>query len=93
MAFACIKSISTTALVQVLTSLTHRELQVVRMIGEGRTSKEIASELVLSTGTIGNYRKALCRKLCLHSTAELAAFGSMVEHRTADARGIGATVQ
>ena len=61
--------------------LTKRERQVFELIGKGKTTKEIAAILKLSTGTIGNHRKSICRKLNAHSTAELvcfAAFGRFV---------------
>jgi DNA-binding NarL/FixJ family response regulator len=51
--------------------LTPREQQILELIGKGRTSKEIAEILDLSTGTVGNHRKVICRKLGTHSTAEL----------------------
>lgn len=51
--------------------LTPREQQILDLIGKGKTTKEIATILNLSTATIGNHRKAICRKLDTHSTAEL----------------------
>jgi DNA-binding CsgD family transcriptional regulator len=60
-------------------SLTPREQQILDLIGTGKTTKEIADILKLSTGTVGNHRKGICRKLNTHSTAELvyrAAVGS-----------------
>ena len=51
--------------------LTPREHQVVELIGRGKTTKEIATTLNLSTETVGNYRKGICRKLDIHTTAEL----------------------
>ena len=54
-------------------SLTAREWQVMVLIGNGKTSKEIAVLLGISPETVGNYRKNLCRKLNAHSTAELVA--------------------
>ncbi len=53
--------------------LTAREQQVFELIGRGKTTKEIAMVLKLSPGTIGNYRKSICRKLNTHSTAELVS--------------------
>ena len=50
---------------------TSRELQVMSLIADGKTTKEIASTLALSTETVGTYRKSICRKLNVHSTAEL----------------------
>ncbi len=54
--------------------LSKRELDVLRLIGTGRTSKEIAVELHLSKETIASYRKQICRKLGTHSTAELIVY-------------------
>lgn len=54
--------------------LTARELQVLSLVGEGKTSKEIARVLSVSVDTIANHRKHICRKLNIHSTAELVAF-------------------
>ncbi|HKE23227.1 MAG TPA: LuxR C-terminal-related transcriptional regulator [Bryobacteraceae bacterium] len=51
--------------------LTPREQQVLDLIGKGKTTKEIATILKLSTGTVGNHRKSICRKWDVHSTAEL----------------------
>ena len=59
--------------------LSPRERQVIDLIGKGKTTKEVAAILGLSTETVGNHRKSICRKLKIHSTAELvyrAALGS-----------------
>ncbi len=57
-------------------SLTARESQILRLIGKGLTSKQIADRLGLSIDTVGNHRKHICRKLGLHSTAELVAYAA-----------------
>ena len=54
-------------------TLTPRENEILALIGQGLTSKEIASDLRLSVETVRNHRKSICRKLSLHSTAELVA--------------------
>jgi len=54
-------------------SLTSRERDVLISLAHGKTSKEIAAELHLSIETVADYRKHICRKLDLHSTAELVA--------------------
>jgi DNA-binding CsgD family transcriptional regulator len=59
-----------------LNNLTTREKQVLNIIGKGRTTKQIAEELGLSAATVGNHRKHICKKLGLHSTAELVAFAA-----------------
>jgi len=53
--------------------LSPREQQVFALIGKGKTTKEIAAILSLSTATIGNHRKSICSKLDIHSTAELVS--------------------
>jgi DNA-binding CsgD family transcriptional regulator len=56
--------------------LTRRETEVLWLIGRGKTSKEISEILSISEATVGNHRKQLCRKLNVHTTAELAAFAA-----------------
>lgn len=54
-----------------ITGLTCREEAVITLLGHGKTSKEIAIILRLAPGTVASHRRSLCRKLNLHSTAEL----------------------
>ena len=56
--------------------LTPREEEVLRLIGLGTTSKEIAQQLKISVFTVGNHRRSLCKKLDVHSTAALVAIAS-----------------
>lgn len=51
--------------------LTQRELEVLRMIGEGMTNREIAEELSLTVRTVQTHRTHIMQKLDLHSRAEL----------------------
>jgi DNA-binding CsgD family transcriptional regulator len=53
--------------------LTHREAEVFELIAQGNTSKDIAEALNISVHTVNNHRKRICRKLMVHSTAELVA--------------------
>ncbi|WP_200854522.1 response regulator transcription factor, partial [Klebsiella pneumoniae] len=52
--------------------LTIRERQILRMIGEGKTSGVIANDLYLSTHTIDTHRENIKRKLGLKSAGELS---------------------
>ena len=52
-------------------ALTERELEVLRMIGEGMTNREIAEELHLTVRTVQTHRTHIMQKLDLHSRAEL----------------------
>jgi len=51
--------------------LSDRELEVFRLMGAGRTTREIASILHLSPSTVDTYRGRLRQKLQLSTTAEL----------------------
>ncbi len=54
--------------------LTDRELEVFRMIGNGKTSGAIAEELFLSTHTIDTYRENIRRKLGVKNAAEFSRY-------------------
>jgi two-component system, NarL family, response regulator NreC len=54
--------------------LTSREREVLQMISEGRTNKEIANTLNLSVYTVEAHRGRIMEKLNLHSTSELVRF-------------------
>jgi two-component system response regulator NreC len=51
--------------------LSPRELQVLRLVADGKTSKEIASLLELSEQTVRSYRKTMMRKLGVNNVAGL----------------------
>lgn len=57
--------------VAAIDTLTDRELQVYEMIGSGRTSKQIAAELQLSTKTIERYKENIKKKLSLSNATQL----------------------
>ena len=59
-------------------ALTPREAEILALIGSGKTTKEIATCLSVSPETISSHRKQLCRKLRLHTTAALVAFGASI---------------
>ncbi|MGC2257846.1 MAG: response regulator transcription factor, partial [Candidatus Sulfotelmatobacter sp.] len=54
--------------------LTPRELEVLRMIVDGKSNKEIASELDLSANTIAVHRANIMNALGIHKTAELVTY-------------------
>ncbi len=54
--------------------LTEREQQVLVMLADGLTTKQIASQLDLSVKTIGTYREHLMKKLEIHSVAGLTKY-------------------
>jgi DNA-binding NarL/FixJ family response regulator len=54
--------------------LTDRELEILEMIGKGRSSREIATELNLSAKTIESHRLRMKNKMGMKSAAELVRF-------------------
>ncbi|HAJ35839.1 MAG TPA: DNA-binding response regulator [Chloroflexi bacterium] len=54
--------------------LTARELEVLTLIAEGRTSREIAEELVISIKTVERHRENIMRKLDIHNRVELVRY-------------------
>jgi DNA-binding NarL/FixJ family response regulator len=54
--------------------LSSREREVLQMIAEGKTNKEIATSLNLSVYTVEAHRGRIMEKLNLHSTSELVRF-------------------
>ena len=57
-----------------LSKLTAREKQVLQLIAQGRSNKEIASLLELSVNTVSVHRANLMEKMNIHRTAELVLF-------------------
>jgi DNA-binding CsgD family transcriptional regulator len=56
------------------TGITARETDILRLLADGKTTKEIATALKLSCETVASHRKHLCKKIGIHSTAELIAY-------------------
>ena len=54
--------------------LTPREREVLQLIAEGKTTKEIAGHLRLSAKTVETHRQQVMDKLGLHSIAQLTKF-------------------
>jgi non-specific serine/threonine protein kinase len=58
---------------RVLEPLTERELEILRLIAEGLSNREIAQELVLALGTVKWYNKQIYSKLGVHSRTQAVA--------------------
>ncbi len=56
--------------------LSVREIEIIGLIGQGKSNKEIALDLELSNYTIETHRKNIYRKLNLQGTAELIRFAN-----------------
>ncbi len=54
--------------------LTHREQQIVRLISQGRTAKEIGDLLTISANTVERHRQNLMAKLNLHKRTDLLKY-------------------
>ena len=54
--------------------LTAREKEVIQSLAEGKTNKEVAALLNISTYTVESHRTNLMQKLNLHNTAEIVLY-------------------
>lgn len=54
--------------------LSDRELELLKLVGEGLSNKEIAQKIFLSEGTVRNYVTSLLEKLELRDRTQLAIF-------------------
>jgi DNA-binding NarL/FixJ family response regulator len=54
--------------------LTDREREVLQLLAEGRSNKEVATQLNLGVSTVETHRANLMQKLNLHSTAEIVLY-------------------
>ena len=59
--------------------LTERELQVLKLISKGLSTKEISSELNITTNTVNTYRKRIPRKLEVRNCTEAVYLMSKYE--------------
>jgi len=55
--------------------LTDRERQVLALLAQGNSGKQIAAELAMSPNTVRTHVQAILSKLQVHSRLEAAAFG------------------
>jgi DNA-binding NarL/FixJ family response regulator len=54
--------------------LTSREREIVQLLSEGKSSKEVASDLSISVKTAETHRANIMRKLEIHSVSELVRY-------------------
>lgn len=54
--------------------LTPREREIVQLLAEGRSNKQVADALGISPATVETHRKNILGKLHLHSTADLVRY-------------------
>lgn len=61
--------------------LSERELQVLTLIGSGRTASEIATELCVSIKTVSTYRSRILEKMSMENNAQLMRYA--IEYKLA----------
>ena len=54
--------------------LSSREKEILRLIGEGKTSLEIAEHLFISKNTVDSHRKNILKKMSLYGKSDLIRF-------------------
>jgi DNA-binding CsgD family transcriptional regulator len=67
-------------------TLTYREMDVIVLVAQGLTNRQIAERLYLSPRTVGNHVSSILRKLGLRSRSEAASYAA----RVPDLRRLGA---
>ncbi|MBS1562758.1 MAG: response regulator transcription factor [Bacteroidetes bacterium] len=55
-------------------NITRREVEIIKKIGEGLTTKEISEQLFLSEFTVNTHRRNICRKLNIYTPVGLVNF-------------------
>jgi DNA-binding NarL/FixJ family response regulator len=60
--------------ISIFSKLTSREQEVLQLLSEGKTTKQIAFHLNVSVKTIETYRQQIMDKLDIHSIAELTKY-------------------
>ena len=69
-----VRRIATSAYTDELAQLTAQEQKILLLVAEGKTNKEIATEVFLSDKTVKNYVSSILSKLNLQRRAQAAAF-------------------
>jgi DNA-binding NarL/FixJ family response regulator len=69
-----------------LPTLTAREREITQLLAEGKSSKEAASALNLSTKTVETHRSNIMRKLNLHSIRDLVVYA--IKNRIIQVEGL-----
>ena len=67
-----------------LAALTRQERKILALVAEGKTNKEIATEVFLSDKTVKNYVSSILAKLNLERRAQAAAYVARMKGHTAD---------
>ena len=71
-----VKTLSDKGITDPYDSLSEREREVLQLVAEGRSSKEIAELLSISPATVETHRAHLLQKLRLHNTVEVVRYAA-----------------
>ena len=74
-----VRRIATGTYTDEMAQLTQQEQKILLLVAEGKTNKEIATEVFLSDKTVKNYVSSILSKLTLERRAQAAAF--VARHR------------
>jgi DNA-binding NarL/FixJ family response regulator len=69
-----VRHLAEKGIVDRLDSLSEREREVLQLIAEGHSNKEIAELLSISPTTVDTHRTHILQKLDVHNTAELVLY-------------------
>jgi DNA-binding NarL/FixJ family response regulator len=61
-----------------LATLTPRELQILKLVAEGKSDKDMAKALFRTEKTVQKHRASLMAKLGLHGTAALTSYAIQI---------------
>lgn len=64
---------------RIFAALTRREKEIIRLLANGKSSRDIAEDLFVSVHTVQTHRKNIIRKTGCHSFAELLKFALAFE--------------
>lgn len=56
-------------------TISHREQQVLQLMADGKSSKQIADALTITTDTVESHRKSLYKKINVNNATEAVAWG------------------
>jgi DNA-binding NarL/FixJ family response regulator len=71
-----VRSLAAKGITDPYDSLSEREREVLQLVAEGRSSKEIAEVLSISPATVETHRAHLLQKLQLHNTVEVVRYAA-----------------
>ncbi len=80
--FAKVREATRRAEGDAFTDLSEQEMKILALVAQGKTNREIASQVFLSEKTVRNYVSAILGKLHLSTRAQAAAYA--VQHRIQD---------